>query len=315
MSVRLVRVRDRVRVSLFCLPLLLIPALSTPARSAGPSVDTTSQCASAYENAQLLRQRGKLLAAREQVGVCAREQCPEVARRDCMHWAEELGREIPSVVVVGRDDADRDVPVERVVVDGAPRPEVASGRPFELDPGAHVFRLERAGAAPVERTVTVYQGERDRVLRILLPAQPAAPAPAPAAAPSASAAPPPAQVLSPGDRPSYALPVVVAGLSVASFAASAYLGLTGRQELSDLRSSCAPSCSDAQVDPVKTRLTLSDATLGVGLVGSALATYLFVRAASERSSVSAVSATPSPRARLELTPTRDGALAVIGGRF
>jgi hypothetical protein len=69
--------------------------------------------------------------------------------------------------------------------------------------------------------------------------------------------------------------IVVAGLSAVALGTSAYLGLTGRQELSDLRSSCAPSCTDAQVGPVRTRLTASDVALGVGLVGAALAVYLF----------------------------------------
>jgi hypothetical protein len=289
-------------VALFSVPLLLASAPVVAAEGA------TAQCASAYENAQLVRQRGKLLAAREQASICAREQCPEVARKDCARWAEELGREIPSVVVVVRDDADRDVYVQRLLVDGVARVEVSSGRAFELDPGAHVLRIERANAPPVERSVTVYQGERDRVLRITV----TAPSGAAAAAvpPSSSAAVPSAASASDSARrepPSYVLPAIVTGVSVASLAASAYLGLTGRQELSDLRTSCAPTCSDAQVDPVRTRLTLSDAALGVGLVGAALAVYLFVRTASERNLAAS--------AHVEIAPTRDGALATVGGRF
>jgi hypothetical protein len=320
--------RGRVRAFFVSVPLLVVPALATSAR--GADSPSTALCTSAYENAQIFRQHGKLLAARERASACARDQCPEIARHDCARWAEELAREVPSVVVVGRDEADRDVPVQRVLVDGVPHPEVTSGRPFELDPGAHVFRLERADAPPVERAVTIYQGERDRVLRIPLPTQPPlSPAGGAATAPSsnpspanAGSAPPPASSppasVGAGEHASsasYALPVVVAGLSVASFVAAGYLGVTGRQQLSDLRTSCAPTCSDAQVDPVKTRLTLSDAALGVGIVGAALATYLFVRAASEHSSPPASSSPSLRRARIEVVPTRDGALAVIGGLF
>ena len=297
-------VRDRARASLL-LPLLLLLA---PARAHGAE-GATAQCASSYADAQLLRQRGKLLAAREHAAVCAREQCPEIGRRDCARWAEELGREIPSVVVVVRDDSDRDVSAQRLLVDGVPRVEVASGRAFELDPGAHVFRVERANAPPVERSVTVYQGERDRLLRITVPAGAVAAPPPSVPTPSAASVPPSpgAARAAPGDRPSYTLAAVVTGVSVASFVASGYLGLTGRQQLSDLRTSCAPSCTDAQVDPVRTRLTLSDATLGVGIVGAALAAYLFVRTASERSAASS--------AHLEITPLRDGAAATVGGSF
>jgi len=295
-SVTIVRVL--VRATLSSLPLLFIAALPAPARGAEPP---TAQCASAYENAQLLRQRGKLLAAREQAGSCAREQCPEIARRDCARWAEELGHEIPSVVVVVRDEADHDVAGARILVDGAPRSEVASGRALELDPGAHVFRLERPNGPPVERSFSVYQGERDRILRMTAPSQPAVPAPI-AARPVA----PVVVLAATSDRPSYLPTAIAAGFSIVSFAVSAYLGLTGRQELSDLRASCAPSCSNAEVDPVRTRLTFSDVALGAGLVGTVVTAYLFVRASSERS---------SPVAHLEVVPTLGGAAAVIGGRF
>jgi hypothetical protein len=300
--VSVTRVRDLTsRASLPPFPFLsvfLLAALPTPAQSAESPV---TQCASAYESAQLLRQRGKLLAARDEANVCAREQCPEIARRDCARWAEELGREVPSVVVVVRDDADHDVPARRLLVDGALRPEITTGRPLELDPGSHVFRIERPNAAPFERSVTVYQGERDRVLRITAPSPPTTPPAVGVVAAVPSVVPPTTK-----EAPSYAPAFVVAGFSLVAFGVSGYLGLTGRQELSGLRTSCAPACTDAEVDPVRTRLTLSDVTLGIGLVGTALATYLFIRTASARA---------SPRVRVEVAPVRDGATALLIGRF
>jgi len=296
-------VRDLTRASLLSLPLLFASPAARGAETA------TAQCASAYEKAQLLRQRGKLVAARESAAVCARDACPEVARRDCARWTEELGREVPSVVVVVRDDADHDVVAQRLLVDGAPRVEVASGRAFELDPGSHVVRVERANAPPAEQTVIVYQGERDRIVRITVPSPPGvAPAPvATAVAPAPSSPSAPATSGVSRARPSYVAAGIVGGLSLASLATSAYLGLTGRQQLSDLRSSCAPTCTDAQVDPVRTRLLASDVTLGVGIVGAAIATYLFVETASERSS--------APTAQLEIAPVRSGAVAFLGARF
>jgi hypothetical protein len=253
-----------------------------PARPAAAD-GSLAACEPAYEGAQLLRQRGKLRDARDQAAICARDACPEVARHDCAKWAEELGREIPTVVVVVRDEADRDVPVARVLVDGAPRPEVASGRAFELDPGGHVFRVERAGAPPVEQGFTVVQGEHDRPLRVTVvgaggavaPPLPLAPPPAPGAPPLAPPFAPRVPPRSESERPSIVPPVVVTGVSVALLATSAFLGLTGRQQLSDLRTSCAPACTDDQVGPVRTRLVASDVALGAGLVGAALATYLF----------------------------------------
>ena len=251
---------------------LLAPSVFAPAVQAahGPQ----AQCESAYEGVQLLRQRGHLLAARDQASMCARDVCPDVARKDCARWGEELATEIPTVVVVAREERDRDVPGLRLFVDGAARSELASGRAFELDPGAHTFRVERANGPAVEQSFTVYQGEKDRLLRVLLPAV-TAPSPTPPPLPSPVFAPTPASPPQPEGRS--AVPAfVVGGLSVALLATSAYFGLTGRQELSDLRSMCAPACTDDQVNPVRTRLVLSDVALGAGLVGAAVAVTLFV---------------------------------------
>jgi len=250
--------------------LLLWLGGSLLAQGARAADVSAAQCEPAYEGAQLLRQRGQLRAARDQAGVCARDVCPEVARRDCARWAEELAREIPTVVVVARDESDRDVSFARTLVDGVARSEPGSGHAFELDPGAHTFRVERSGAPPVEQSFTVYQGERDRLLRILVPGT------APRWQPTATVPtyPPPARTVAP-ERPSPLPAYVVGGLSVAVLATSAFLGLTGRQQLSDLRTSCAPACTDEQVSPVRTRLVLSDVALGVGLAGAALAVTLF----------------------------------------
>jgi hypothetical protein len=295
--------RGLVRAKLHFLPLLFVASVPGRARGAEPQ---TAQCTSAYENAQILRQRGKLLAARDQVVVCAREQCPEIAQRDCLRWAEELGHEIPSVVIVVRDETDREIGAQRVLVDGAPRPEFTSGRAFELDPGAHVLRIERPDSPTIEQPFTVYQGERDRVVRITVPSR-AVTAHSPTPLPLAPAITPTIREARP-EPPSYVATAITAGFSVATFAVSAYLGLSGRQELSNLHSTCAPYCTDAEVDPVKTRLNFSDATLGVGLVGAAVTVYLFARTAILRASM--------PVAHLAIAQMPGGgAAALIGGHF
>jgi hypothetical protein len=228
---------------------------------------TAAQCEAAYEGTQLMRQRGKLLAARDQADVCARDACPDVARNDCARWSGELAKLVPSVVVVAREPSGRDVPGSRLLVDGTVRPELASGRAFELDPGTHLFRVERAAGPAVEQTFTVVQGERDRLLRLTLP---------PSSVPHPAPAPPSPSSEAPSSAGSLVPAAVAGGIAVVLLGTSAYLGLTGRQELSDLRSSgCAPDCTGSQVDPIRSRLTASDWTLGVGLVGAAVAVSLF----------------------------------------
>ena len=54
-------------------------------------------CAEAAERAQPLRRAGSLRAARAQLLVCARKECPRVVRKDCEGWLADVDRSIPTV--------------------------------------------------------------------------------------------------------------------------------------------------------------------------------------------------------------------------
>lgn len=261
--------------------------VATPARSE-PTI--AAQCTSSYESAQLLRQSGKLIAAREAATACARTGCPDVVQQDCSAWAGEIQKQIPSVIVIARDEATGDERGARVIVDGTERPEAASGRAFELDPGAHAVRIERNGNQPFEQTITVVQGERDRVLRFVLRVAP------PVESVGVATEPP---------RVSYVPAAIVGGGAVVLFGASAWLGLSGRSDLSKLRGSCAPSCADDRVDPVRRTLLVSDVLLTVGVVAAGVSIVLFVR--PPRSG--------SASAHVGILPSRDGARVTFGATF
>src|SRR5262249_51133666 len=158
-------------------------------------------------------------------------------------------REIPSVMIIAREVATGDDTGARISVDGVARPEASAGRPIELDPGAHTFRVEKPGDEAVEQTITLYQGEHARVVRIDLRRR--APPPPPRACATGHPPLPPPPPPPPASGGSYAPAVIVGGVSIAALAASAYLGVTGRSDLANLRTSCAPTCSDDQVDPVR----------------------------------------------------------------
>ncbi len=282
------RLAHRMGVASVALAIALAASLvGTPARSEPPTV---AQCSSSYESAQLLRQSGKLIAAREAATSCARAGCPDVVKQDCSAWAGEIQKQIPSVIVIARDAATGDERGARVIVDGTERPEAASGRAFELDPGAHAVRIERSGNLPFEQTVTVVQGERDRVLRFVL-----------RVAPSVDT------VVAPTEPPrvSYVPAAIVGGGALVALGASAWLGLSGRSDLSRLRGSCAPSCADDRVDPVRRTLLVSDVLLAVGVVAAGVSIVLFVR--PPRSG--------SASAQVGVTPSRDGARVTFGATF
>jgi hypothetical protein len=280
--------------------LVLVPGV---ARAADLS------CAAAYEQTQLLRQRGNLSLARDAARACARPSCPDVARKDCTAWQEQIGSEIPTVIVIARDEATGDEGGIRVQVDGVLRPEASGGHAFELDPGAHVFHVERSGDQPLDQTITVVRGERDRPLRFVL--HPADPGSLPPAALPPGALPP---AVLPGATPPRAEPGpgslvpagVAATISVLAFGASAWLGVTGRSDLSHLRASCAPSCTDAEVDPVRSKLLASDILLGAGVLGSAVTIYLFAHALSRG---------PVSQARIDVRAAAQGGVLLLRGEF
>jgi hypothetical protein len=299
-------VKPGARAHLFFVGSVLGVVIATGAVAGEPS---SAQCAAAYENTQLLRRSGHLVAARDAAVTCARPVCPEFARKDCATWEVEIGREVPSVVVIAREETTDDGSGARVLVDGTVRPEASTGRAFELDPGKHLFRVERPGDRTVEQTIEIFQGERDRIIRFALHPEGAPLAPATATSPPTASSTPPGPPPAPSSTvvasPSYVPAIVVGGASIALFGASAWLGLTGRSDLSNLRATCAPTCTDAQVDPVRTRLVLSDITLGAGVVGAAISIYLFARPPRESSS----------GVQVDVAPTTGGAALLVRSAF
>jgi hypothetical protein len=269
-----------------------------------------AQCAPAYEGAQLLRQRGKLVEARDAALACARATCPEIARKDCATWVAEIERATPTVIVIAREAGGGGEARVRVLVDRAVRAEAGSGRAFALDPGGHVFRVERDGDPPIEQTITIVQGEHDRPLRFNL--RPRATS-SPEVEPASGAA--HARVESAGGAGrasvTYVPAAIVSGAAALSLGAATWLGLSGRSDLSHLRATCAPGCSDAQVDPVRARLLASDVTLAAGLVGTAIAIYLWVRPPA----TAATAAAANNGFRVEIAPLRLGGALTLRRAF
>ena len=165
-----------------------------------------------------------------------------------------------------RVDVDAATPKDEILVD---EERVARGADVPLDPGRHRLRLVRPDTKPHEETFTLAAGERRELHVSGAPLATTAPA---AAAPTAA--------------------IVFAGVSVVALGTSAFLGLTGLTELSDLRMLCGAgsTCAPDDVDAARTKIVAADILLAVGLVTAAVAGYLFLthtrRAEPVRSSVS-----------------------------
>lgn len=222
--------------------------------------DVIESCAQAAEASQELRDADRLVDAREQLRVCARDVCPGVVRRDCRKWLMEVDQLVPSVIIFANDLDGRPVHPVTLRIDGRLIKRALDGKALELDPGEHQFAFEADGYVTSTREVVIRTSEKNRDLRVMLTPTSTGPAPAPAS--SSSGVP--------------TLSYVLYGVGVAALGTGAYLGIDARSEVSDLRKTCAPSCSLSDVDHLRTQLMLADIALGVGVVSVGAATWLLL---------------------------------------
>jgi hypothetical protein len=145
--------------------LLLGIVLSSSSSLAGEP--TKEECIGANETAQILRQAGKLCAANAKLAICTALSCPGPVRQDCAERAEELKRAIPTVVFDIKDAAGHNLLGVNVTIDGN-IVATAGVTAVPLDPGPHTFRFELPGAAPVDTSVVLLEGETDRRVSVVI---------------------------------------------------------------------------------------------------------------------------------------------------
>ena len=267
------------------LSLLVLPL----AASAQPKPhDSVAVCTQAHHDAQVARQNGKLLRARELLVACSQSSCPSLVVDDCRPWLDEVEGDIPRLVVEVKDDEGEPLAVT-VYLDGDVRSNKTSRIVLPVDPGAHRLRLELAGHTPIERDVDAAAASDEIVVAMTMQAEPAA------------AAPPPGE---PDTAPSVATWIVggvgIVGLGMfVGFAAS---GLSRRGELDDAR--CAPRCPNADVDAMDRDFLIADISLGAGLGLLAVATVLFFATQSSSSGTA-----------LAIAPRVAGGELVMRGEF
>jgi hypothetical protein len=257
-------------------------------------------CVQAYEQAQELRQEGKLRKAHEKLLECAQTECPEFVQSDCARWSSEVSAALPSIVLAVRDREGHDLTEVSVEMDDEPLAVKFDGSPTPVDPGPHRLVVRRAGSKPAERDVVIAQGEKSRVLRIVLepeeaPPPAAAPAPAEPAAESA------------GDSRE-TLGWIVGGIGVAGLASFGFFALSGKSRESELEKSCKPNCPDSDVDEVRAKYLIADISLGVGVAGIGVGAWLILSADPPQEGAAAATS-------LGVRPLPGGASATLVGSF
>ena len=191
-------------------------------------------------------------------------------------------------------------------MDGKPLAASVDGKPLFVDPGAHVFRFEAEGYAPVEQDVVMHASEKGRAIDVQFghggdrhrcPAEGRSKGGAGRLAAEAA-----------GDASPWAW--VLAGVAVVAFGTEAYFGVSGLSDRSNLEAQpCArtATCNGGSVQSVRNKFTVADVALGVGIVSAALSAYLFL---------SHDAPAKKPEAgHVDLTAVPGGGVAVVGGTF
>jgi hypothetical protein len=278
---------------------LALAAVSHDARAE----DVKKQCASAYEQAQVLRKERKLQKAEEQLAICSQKACPLFVRKECAQWTKAVQTSLPTVVFEVRDASGKPLGNARVLVDGKVLKDPIDDAEVAIDPGDHVLRYELPGAEPIEQGVTIREGEKARKLSILFDTT------APVAPP-----PPPQEVESGDGGGPPVLAFVLGGVGVVGLGAFVTLGVLGKSQRDDLRDSCAPSCPEDDVSSVRTKLILADVSLGVGVVSLGVATYLFIASAGSKPKPPLADAEKA-RLWLDVAPRTGGGSVSLSGTF
>lgn len=268
--------------------LVLLAAHGRASAQSAARKEQVEACAQAAYDGQDDLRYARLLQARTKLVACASDACPLDVREDCARWLKDAQELLPSLTVRVVDPTGLDVTEATISVDETVVP--LNGHWIELDPGLHKIHVTAAGEAPgshESQDVVVVAGEQGRVVTIALQAQPAA-----AAAAAAPAALTDSRLIVPA--PAWLLGAV----GLAALGSFATFGILSSNEHAALQDSCAPQCSDAQLQSGQRYALVADISLVGGiaaLAGGALWTVF-----SQKASI---------------VPVRGGVAAVVTTRF
>jgi hypothetical protein len=276
---------------------LAIALPSAPAHAA----DDKQQCVEGYEQSQHLRRDGKLRAAHERLVVCSNRACPQATQLDCTRWLAEVEQAQPTIVVSAKGPGGQEIAGVRVLVDGEVAAERLDGRAIDVDPGLRRVRAESADGRVLEQNVLFREGEKLRAIEFSFP--PASPPPA--AAPVVVGGPGPKPSREPGGWSPPLASYLLGGAGLAAVVVGTYLDVSGKDQETNLKDTCAPNCSHSSVEAMRTRVLAGDIVLGAGVASVASAVVIAI--VSPRSGARAAWVSPLPVAA--------GAAVVAGASF
>jgi hypothetical protein len=274
----------------------------------GARAQDKAACVAAYEKAQQLKMDAKLRAAREQLQICSKLECPALVRQDCSQWMGEVVQNMPSVVIAARDPQGRDVLAVKVSIDGAVVAETLDGKPIALDPGVHKVKYETNNMHPVEEQVLLREGEHNRQVTVVFKSGDDRTTDAPTKV-RREGDPPETPPEKPGP-PILAYSLI--GVGVIGLGAALFFDLKANGDAKTLREVCAPDCHQDDVDAVQTKYVAAGISLGIGIVGVGVGTVLLL---TRSSGAPANVTTKASSWTFDVKRAPGGAVPTVGIRF
>jgi hypothetical protein len=240
--------------------------------SGAANADDKAQCFDAAGQAQTLRDAHKLVEARDQLRVCARQSCPSQVAKDCSTWLDSVEQSLPTVVVSAKDATGRDLFDFTVTIDGQPLAAKSAGEAVPVNPGPHTFHFQGSDGSGTDQQVLVREGVKNQAVAVVL-AKTGAPAPTPGAAPT----PPPTEHVEPlpqsadtgTPRKSSSLRTVgwiLGGVGVAGIGVGAVFGVVAIGDKNNAHCNSSNACQSGPLSDARTAATISTVSVVAGAV-------------------------------------------------
>ncbi len=279
-----------------------LAVLLWPAAAAADRSSAKQECADAYVSAQEARQTSELLRSRVSLRVCAQKACMKAIQRDCIKWLGEVEASMPSITIQAVDPDGNDTLSVKVILDGDLLANELSGKSLEVDPGSHQLRLELAGSKPVERTIVLPEGKKNRLIEVQFEREGS----------EVEEKPLTSKV---GEKPGGGigepplLTYILGGAAAASLVASTALWIKAGKDRKSLLD-CRPACRQSDVDSVETKRLVGDIFLGVGVVSLGAAAYFWFAPSAPGKPTK-----DSAQVRVDLQASPRGGFAGVTGSF
>ncbi len=280
--------------SLACLVLGGAASARAQQPAAGAAPDDKSVCLDAASQTQTLRDAHKLLTARDQARLCARQVCPAAVQMDCASWLDAIEQALPSVVVLAKDQAGNDLFDVTVTLDGKPLTNKLQGDALPVDPGTHGLHFETPDGATLDQKVIVAEGTKAQRIAVVLNRPGVAPAPT-ASSSGGGQAPAPAE-------PSHGVPTLAwvgFGIGAAGIVVGSVTGILAMGKASTVSGECSgntcpPSVYQGDLSSGRTMGNVSTVAFIVGGVGAAggLAALLLIKPGGDEPAPSAATVQP-----------------------